>query len=219
MGCQGRSRTLRRRAGLSGTSCSTVSRRAPSCRSSMLLCRRWGTSWWRRSGTSICRSPNRLSKCPKSRLHPVVLAGAGFLWCSRGRNSWWKCLRSYPFLFCTGLWSRTWTFQFLMVVAVGTVGEVFKVYARDRLQRLHLRTHLALRIRLYRGFSHFSPSEKNARLGPHSRSELAAARAHPRGELMACPWRSRRTGRSLEDEGKSTLGLTTAGIPGSSFIR
>ena len=33
--------------------------------------------------------PSRLSKCPRSHLHPVVLAGAGFLGCSRRRNCWW----------------------------------------------------------------------------------------------------------------------------------
>ena len=52
-----------------------------SCRSSMLQCRRVGTSWWRRSGSSICTSLSWLSKCPRSHLHPDVLAGAGFLRC------------------------------------------------------------------------------------------------------------------------------------------
>ena len=80
-GDQGRSRTLRRNRGLCGTSWSTGLKRAPSCRSSMLLCRREGTSWWKRSGTSMCTSPSMVSKCPRSRLHPVVLAGTGFPWC------------------------------------------------------------------------------------------------------------------------------------------
>ena len=109
--------TLRRRCGCSGTPWSTGSRLAPSCRSSMLLCRRWRTSCWRRSSTSICRSPSRFPKCPRSHFHPVDLAGAAFFWCSRRRNSWSKCLRSYPFLLCVCLWSRTRTFQFLTVVA------------------------------------------------------------------------------------------------------
>ena len=73
---QGRSRTLCRRSGCSGTLWSTGSRRA-----SMLRCRRGETSWWRRSGTSICTSLSRLSKCPRSRVRPVVLA-----WCSRCRR-------------------------------------------------------------------------------------------------------------------------------------
>ena len=50
----------------------------------------------------------------------------------RRRNSWWKCPRSYPILLCTGMWSRTSTFQFLIVVVVG---EVFKMYPLDRIQQ------------------------------------------------------------------------------------
>ena len=139
-GGQGRSRTLRRRRGSS---------RAPSCRSSMLQCRRVGTSWLKRSGTLICTSLSWLSKCPRSHLHPVVLAGARFLWCSRRRNSWWKCLRSHSSVHCTGLWSRTLTFQFLMVVTVVAEEEVCKVYAQDRIQLLHSRNRLVLRMRLF----------------------------------------------------------------------
>ena len=116
---QGRSRTLRRRRGLSGTSWSTGLKRAPSCRSSMLQCRRVGTSWWKRSGTSIRTSPSRLSKCPRSRLHPAVLAGAGFPWCRR-RNSWWKCRNSCSWPFCS---SNRWL----------TLLEVLKVFSLDRI--------------------------------------------------------------------------------------
>ena len=65
-------RVQRHTVNTSSTSC-------PSCRSSMLRCRRGKTSWWRSSGNSICRFPSRLSKCPRSHLHPVVLAGAGSL--------------------------------------------------------------------------------------------------------------------------------------------
>ena len=50
----------------------------------------------------------------------------------RRRNIWWKCLRSYPILLCTGMWSRTSTFQFLIVVVVGTV---FKISSLDRFQQ------------------------------------------------------------------------------------
>ena len=82
VGGQGRSRTLRRRSGW-------PLRADPRC------CSAAGreTSWWRRSGTSICTSLSWLSKCPRSHLHPVVLAGAGFLWCRRW-NSRWKCAGS-----------------------------------------------------------------------------------------------------------------------------
>ena len=75
--------------------------------------------------------------------------------------------------------NRTRTFQFLVVVAVVSVSEVFKgsldrisqlltllfravevfkVLARDRLQVLHPRTCLVSRMRLYRGVSNFSPN-------------------------------------------------------------
>ena len=47
-------------------------------------------------------------------------------------NGWWKCRRSYPFLPCSGLWSSTSTFQFLVVE-----GETlaFKVFLPDRVQQ------------------------------------------------------------------------------------
>ena len=44
---------------------------------------------------------------------------------SRRQNSWWKCRRSYA-----GLWSRTWIFQFLVVVVVSV-----SVYTQDRVQQ------------------------------------------------------------------------------------
>ena len=135
--------------GFCGTFWSTGSRRAPSCRSSMLLCRRVGTSWWKRSGTLICTSPSRLSKCQRSLLHAVVVAGAGFPWCRR-RNNWWKCQNSCRLPFCSSRsfdaevfsldriirWcgGRSWTLQFLMVV-VGLIRELFKVHAQDRIQQ------------------------------------------------------------------------------------
>ena len=48
------------------------------------------------------------------------------------RNSWWKCRRSYPIPGCSSVWSRTSTFQFLVVE-----GEtlVFKVVFPDRVQQ------------------------------------------------------------------------------------
>ena len=100
----------------------------------MFLCRRWRTSWWRCAGSSIFTSPSRLSKCPRPHLHPVTLAGAVCVSRSRRRNSWWKCRRSFPTLRCMGWWSRTLTFQFLMVVVVSVV-DVFSVYTQDRVQQ------------------------------------------------------------------------------------
>ena len=100
----------------------------------------------------------------------------------------------------SGLWSRTWTFQFLMVVIASVV--VFSVYTQDReqqrlaeqsifLQRLPSRSltfqfrvvaeffnlHRRLpvcRVLQIKGFSHFSPRGKSARSGPHPGSELGA---------------------------------------------
>ena len=123
------------RIGSSSAPWSSSPTSCPWCRFWTFLGRRRWTSWWRRAGTSICTSPSRSLKCPRSRLHPVVVAGAGFLWCRR-RNSWWKCLRSYPtLLFCSGLSSRPSTFQFLMIVVAGAVEQAFKVSLKDRVQQ------------------------------------------------------------------------------------
>ena len=50
------------------------------------------------------------------------IPSAGFPWCKRRRNSWWKCRRLSPIL-CCGLSSRPWTIQFL-----GFGEEVVEVY-------------------------------------------------------------------------------------------
>ena len=99
-----------------------------SSRISMFLCCRWWNSC-RTSFSSLPRIhrwlPSRLSKCRRSCLtefHSVLWSVV----LRRKQNSWWKCLRSYPFLLCTGLWSRSLTFRFLLLVVV--VGEVFKIY-------------------------------------------------------------------------------------------
>ena len=78
--------------------------------------------------------PSRLSKCPRSRLHPVLLAGAVCASLSRRQNSWCKYRRSSPILLCCSeLWSRTSTFQFLVVEGETSV---LKVLLPDRvLQR------------------------------------------------------------------------------------
>ena len=56
---------------------------------------------------------SRLSKCPRSCLSMSLSARlcAFRSW----RNSWWKCRRSFPIPRCSGLWSSTSTFQFLVV--------------------------------------------------------------------------------------------------------
>ena len=110
---EGRSRTLRRRR---------VVRH-------MLLCRRVGTSWWKRSGTSICTSPSRILKCPE------------FPWCRR-RNSWWKCRNSCSWPLCSSsrwwcAWKSSrfspWTGLFVSVGAEH--GHFLKVHAQDRIQQ------------------------------------------------------------------------------------
>ena len=52
---------------------------------------------------------------------------------SRRQNSWWKCRRSSPILlYYSGLWSRTWPSQFLVVEGDSLV---FKVFIPDRVQQ------------------------------------------------------------------------------------
>ena len=51
----------------------------------------------------------------------------------------WKCRRLYPFPCCSGLGSRTWTFQFLVVEGDSLV---FKVFFPDRVQQRRSRSFL-----------------------------------------------------------------------------
>ena len=76
-------------------------------------------------------SASRLSKCPRS---SSTSSQCELLFASRSwRNSWWKYRRSSPFPRCSGLWSRTWTFLFRMVVCA-----VFKVFSQDMIQHRRL---------------------------------------------------------------------------------
>ena len=68
---------------------------------------------------AICTSLSRLSKCPRSRLHLVVHAGAGFPWCRR-LNSWWKCRNSCSWLVCS---SSRWL----------TLLQVLTIFSQDRI--------------------------------------------------------------------------------------
>ena len=74
--------------------------------------------------------PSRLSKCPRSCL-TMFLRDV-----SVANRRWWnsllKCRRSFPFPRCSGLWSRTLTFQVLVVVELV---EVFPVFSQDRVQQ------------------------------------------------------------------------------------
>ena len=78
---------------------------------------------------------SRLSKYPRSCLSMSLCARpcASRSWW----NSWWKCRRSFPILrYCSGLWSSTSTFQFLVVVEDQVL--VFKVFPLDRVQQRRL---------------------------------------------------------------------------------
>ena len=159
-----------RRNGFSGAPWNRTSTTRSSCRRLTFQCRRWKTSWWRYAGSSISSIPSRLSKCPRSPF-PVILAGAVCVSLRRRQNSWWKFRRSYPTLRCTGLWSRTWSFQFLMIVIASVV--VFSVYTRQSSGAEHFPAATAeqiVHIPVPRGgrvlhpasssFSHFSLREK-----------------------------------------------------------
>ena len=173
----------------------------------------------------VCRHldlpiPKQAIEVPKISLHPVFFASARFLRCSRRRNSWWKCLQLFLSIRCTGLWSRMWTFQFLMVVVVGEVSksldrvqqrfveqttltfwfrvvEVFKAPSRDRSPLLYLRTRLVLWMRLYMGFSHFSQKFRKVRQHLITRGRgCPRSRAHPRRLPLRSP-ASLRTATSI----------------------
>ena len=98
-----------------------------------------------------------------------------------------------PVSSCVSLWSRTSTFQFLVVVAGWLGGEIFKVSPRDRVQQrfleqntltfqfrvvevfkvlvmdrvqqLHPLTHMTLRMRFLQGFFVLTPKEKKCEDG------------------------------------------------------
>ena len=92
--------------------------------------------WWNSCRTSCSSSPHshlfpsRLSKCRRSCLS-MFLCDVCVATRSWG-NSWWKCRRSYPILCCSGLWSKTWAFQLLVVEGESLV---FKVFFPDRIQQ------------------------------------------------------------------------------------
>ena len=101
------------------------------CRLSMILRRRWWNSC-RTSCISSTRSrliPSRLSRCPRT--CPMMFLCEPACVIRSWRNSWWKCRRSCPVPCCSCLWSRTSTFQFLVVE-----GDllVFKVFTENRVQ-------------------------------------------------------------------------------------
>ena len=78
------------------------------------------------------RVAEQVIEVPIPCVHPALLAQSSVR--HRRQNCWWKCRRSYPILpFCSGLWSRTSTFQFLIVQGESLI---FKVFFPDRVQQL-----------------------------------------------------------------------------------
>ena len=78
--------------------------------------------------------------------------------------------------------SRTLTFQFCVVGGGGGVAEVFKVLVQRVSSSSSSHSPGAVDERFTGFFSHFSPKQKSARLGPHSGSELP-----PRAEPIHAP--------------------------------
>ena len=209
-----------RRKGTSGTPWNRLSTPCSSPRRLMFLCRRWITNWWRCAGSSMCVFPSRSSKCPRSHLQPVI-AGAVCASLSRRQNSWWKCRRSSPIhLCCSGLWSRTSLFQFL-VVEGDTL--VFKVFLPGRVQqrRLPLRNAFLsglwsktwILVCLVAAFKIFRPvqgsSASSSRKGffallPHKKCEVGfalgvgtAPRVEPIHSVSSAPCPSQAVGHDL----------------------
>ena len=80
----------------------------------MTLCRRWWNSWWTFSHLSISLLPSRLTRCPRSCVHPAVLAR--FSGSRRRQNSWWMFRRCCLILRSSSLLSsRPLTFQLPVV--------------------------------------------------------------------------------------------------------
>ena len=101
---------------------------------------------------SISALPSRLSKCPRSCVHPALLAQSSVR--RRRQNSWWKCRRLSSVLpCCSRLWSRTLTIQFLLVVEGET--QIFKVFSVDRVQQCRFCLWNAFLSRLWSRLSTF----------------------------------------------------------------
>ena len=175
-----------RKSGICGAPWSRSSTQSLWCLFSTILCRRW----W-----NTCRTP-----CASPRSCSMTSPCAQFCVLRSLRNSWWKCRRSYPIPGCRYEWSRTSTFQFLVVEREFLVFkvffpdrvqqrrlsrrsltfpvEVFKVLILDRVRQcLRLFTlqlvRTMTRMSLVKGFFALFPKiKKSAKLASHSGSEL-----------------------------------------------
>ena len=92
------------------------------------------------------RVAEQVIEVPKIVCPPALLAQ--FSVRRRRQTSWWKCRRLPPILrYCSGLWSRTLPFQFLLVVEGET--QIFKVFSEDRVQQRCFRLWNAFLSRLW----------------------------------------------------------------------
>ena len=80
------------------------------------------------------RVADRLSKYPRSCVHPTLLAQSSVH--RRRQTRWWKCRRLSLILpCCSRLWSSTLPFQFLTVEGETSI---FKIFLPDRVQQRRL---------------------------------------------------------------------------------
>ena len=116
-----------RRSGICGAPWSRSSTQSLWCLFSMILCRQMVEQLpdVMRFFDFLLPVPEQVSEVPKILLDDVLCAIRSW------RNSWWKCRRSYLIPGCSYEWSRTSTFQFLVVEGESLV---FKVFFPDRVQ-------------------------------------------------------------------------------------
>ena len=203
----------------------------------MFLCCRWWNSCRTSFDSSprVCRwFPSRLSTCPRS--HKTGLSSAWLTICvnRRQRNSWWKCVRSYPVLIYSGNVEQNVDIPVphsrggrggLQDLRPGQDSTAFcgadhvdnPVPLVGRLQGFLPRQTSAASSshspdaadEVFTVFFFFAfpapslpplspsstPKKRRGWVPTHGRN-WPRTRAQPRSELMACPWRSRRTSRS-----------------------
>ena len=147
---------------------------------------------------TLTPDPEQVIEVPKIFSDDVPFASRS--WRNSWWNSLWKCLRSYPFPRCSGLWSRTWPLQILVVEGDSQVlkvyfpdrvqqrrlprrsltfpMEVFKTFAQERIRQRHLLFSLQLvrmmtRVSLVKGFFALFPKIKKCEVGFALESEGA----------------------------------------------
>ena len=165
-----------RKAGYSGAPWTDRRHHAHSCRRLMFLCRRGRTAGGGVPAPGLADPQNRLSKCPRPRLHPVLLAGA--LCASLSRRQTVGGSADVKMLFfvtpdCGAERGHS-----------SSSGSSW-IFSRDRGLLPHPVVCMTLRMRILQGVSHFSPFEKKCEVGLTLGVGTAPrVEPHPRGELM-----------------------------------